>query len=194
MGVNPKTYGFDEETTGWVTSYYYPFGKAYDKTLPAKDGDYFTDKLTDTVLDFIERKKDQPFFVHLEHFAVHDPIQGRRDLVTKYRKKLDARPGSEGPNHVIEGNPDDPELSVEELEEMWGNKSIALTKEKRAWWVSQKQENAEYSAMVEAMDESLARIRAKLKALDLEENTIIVFTSDNGGLAASREVSMDKTP
>jgi len=46
--------------------------------------------------------------------------------------------------------------------------------------------------VVESMDESLARIRAKLKALGLEENTIIVFTSDNGGLAATREVSLDK--
>ena len=34
--------------------------------------------------------------------------------------------------------------------------------------------------MVEATDESLGRIRAKLKELDLEENTIIVFSGDNG--------------
>jgi len=192
VGRDPKTFGFDEAIAGWVTSYYYPFGKAYDKTLPAKEGDYFTDKLTDVALDFIERKKDQPFFVHMEHFAVHDPIQGRRDLVAKYQKKLDAMPRSEGPNHIVEGNPDDPELTEEELEAIVANKSHALCKEKRAWWVSQKQENFEYAALVESMDESLARIRAKLKALGLEENTIIVFTSDNGGLAATREVSLDK--
>ena len=63
-------------------------GGKYDQTLQAKEGDYFTDKLTDAALDFIERKKDQPFFVHLEHFAVHDPIEGRKDLVEKYKKKL----------------------------------------------------------------------------------------------------------
>ena len=192
VGRDPKTFGFDEAIAGWVTSYYYPFGKAYDKTLPAKEGDYFTDKLTDVVLDFIERKKDQPFFVHLEHFAVHDPIQGRLDLVEKYQKKLAAMPRSEGPNHIVEGNPDGPELTEEELEAIYASKSYALCKEKRAWWVSQKQENFEYAALVEAMDESLARIRAKLKELGLEENTIIVFTSDNGGLAATREVSLDK--
>lgn len=85
---DPKTYGFDEAITGWVRSYYHPFSPQYEKTLPAKKGDYYTDKLTDAALDFIERNKDRPFFVHLEHFAVHDPIQGRKDLVGKYQKKL----------------------------------------------------------------------------------------------------------
>ena len=185
VGRDPKTFGFDEAIAGWVTSYYYPFGKAYDKTLPAKEGDYFTDKLTDVALDFIERKKDQPFFVHMEHFAVHDPIQGRRDLVAKYQKKLDAMPAQRGQIILLKEIRMNPELTEEELEAIVANKSHALCKEKRAWWVSQKQENFEYAALVEAMDESLARIRAKLKELDLEENTIIVFTSDNGGLAAT---------
>ena len=41
--------------------------------------------------------------------------------------------------------------------------------------------------MLEATDESLARIRAKLKKLGLEKNTIIVFTGDNGGMSASNQ-------
>ena len=41
--------------------------------------------------------------------------------------------------------------------------------------------------MVEATDESLGHIRAKLRELGLEQNTIIVFTSDNGGMAASNQ-------
>jgi hypothetical protein len=36
---------------------------------------------------FIERIKDQPFFLYLPHFAVHTPIQGRADLVEKYQRK-----------------------------------------------------------------------------------------------------------
>jgi arylsulfatase A-like enzyme len=39
--------------------------------------------------------------------------------------------------------------------------------------------------MVSAMDESLARIRAKLEELNIADNTIIIFTSDNGGMSAS---------
>lgn len=39
----------------------------------------------------------------------------------------------------------------------------------------------EYAAMVEHMDENVGRVLKRLKELELEENTIIVFTSDNGG-------------
>ena len=41
--------------------------------------------------------------------------------------------------------------------------------------------------MLEATDESLARIRAKLKELGLEKNTIVIFTADNGGMSASNQ-------
>ena len=54
-------------------------------------------------------------------------------------------------------------------------------------WVKQKQDNVEFAAMVEATDQSLGRIRAKLQELGLEKNTIIIFTSDNGGMAASNQ-------
>ena len=57
----------------------------------------------------------------------------------------------------------------------------------RVWWVKQKQDNVEFAGMVEATDESLGRIRGKLKELGLEQNTIIIFTSDNGGMAASNQ-------
>jgi arylsulfatase A-like enzyme len=39
----------------------------------------------------------------------------------------------------------------------------------------------EYAAMVEHMDENVGRLLKRLKELELEEKTIIVFTSDNGG-------------
>ena len=55
----------------------------------------------------------------------------------------------------------------------------------RVGWVKQKQDNVEFAGMVGAMDESLARIRAKLEELKLADNTIIIFTSDNGGMSAS---------
>ncbi|MDE2714315.1 MAG: sulfatase-like hydrolase/transferase, partial [Verrucomicrobiota bacterium] len=148
-------------------------------------GDYFTDKLTDAALDFIERNQDQPFFVHLEHFAVHDPIQGRPDLVKKYRKKLAAMPEQEGPDFILEPNPDGPPLTEEELKALAEKDERQAQQDARVWWVKQKQDNVEFAGMLEATDESLARIRAKLKELGLEENTIIVFTSDNGGMSAS---------
>jgi arylsulfatase A-like enzyme len=185
--VDPKAYGFDEEITGWVRSYHYPFGGAYNEKLSAKNGDYYTDKLTDAALDFIERNKDRPFFVHLEHFAVHDPIQGRPDLVEKYRKKLATMPKQDGPDFILESNPDGSALTTEELKALAENDELQAHQDARVWWVKQKQDNVEFAGMLEATDESLGRIRAKLKELGLEKNTIVIFTADNGGMSASNQ-------
>ena len=187
LRVDPKTYGFDEEITGWVRSYHYPFGSAYNEKLSAKKGDYYTDKLTDAALDFIERNKDRPFFVHLEHFAVHDPIQGRPDLVEKYQKKLTAIPKQDGPDFILEANPDGPALTSEELTALAENDELQVHQDARVWWVKQKQDNVEFAGMLEATDESLGRIRAKLNDLGLSDNTIVIFTADNGGMSASNQ-------
>ncbi len=187
LNRDPTTYGFDEAITGWVRSYYHPFSPAYNQKLPAREGDYFTDKLTDAALDFIERNKERPFFVHMEHFSVHDPIQGRRDLVRKYERKLAAMPQQPGPDYILEPNPDDPPPSAAELQQLADDDRQDLHQQKRVWWVKQKQDNPEFAAMVEATDQSLARIRAKLRELELEDNTIIIFTADNGGMSASNQ-------
>ena len=187
LSKDPKSYGFDEAIHGWVRSYFHPFSPQYAKTLPAKEGDYYTDKLTDAALDFIERNKDRPFFVHLEHFAVHDPIQGRKDLVKKYERKLASMPRQDGPDYILEPNPDGPALSGEELRALEADDKEQTHQNRRVWWVKQKQDNVEFAGMVEAMDESLGRIRAKLKELGLEDNTIVIFTADNGGMSASNQ-------
>ncbi len=44
--------------------------------------------------------------------------------------------------------------------------------------------NAIYAAMVEEVDQSVGRILGELEALDLDENTLVVFFSDNGGLVS----------
>jgi len=190
---DPKTYGFDEEITGWLRSFHAPFrshGGKYE-ILQAKKGDYFTDKLTDAALDFIERKKDQPFFVHLEHFAVHDPIEGRKDLVEKYKKKLAKMGSSAGPDYILEGNPDEAAPSEASLAEMKKNQRSDDFINTRVGWVKQKQDNVEFAGMVGAMDESLARIRAKLEELNIADNTIIIFTSDNGGMSATNRFQIN---
>lgn len=187
LSKDPMTYGFDEAITGWVRSYHHPFGASYNETLPASEGDYFTDKLTDAAIDFIERNRDKPFFVHLEHFSVHDPIQGRKDLVQKYEKKLATMGPQEGPDYILEANPDGPAISVDKLKTLEENDNVNSHQNERVWWVKQKQDNVEFAGMVGATDESLGRIRAKLKELGLEENTIVIFTADNGGMAASNQ-------
>jgi arylsulfatase A-like enzyme len=76
-------------------------------------------------------------------------------------------------------------MSGEKLQALEENDNGRLHQNERVWWVKQKQDNVEFAGMVGATDESLGRIRAKLKELGLEKNTIIIFTSDNGGMSAS---------
>ena len=187
LGKHPKEWGFDESTFGWYRSYHYPFGVRNGNGPDGQEGDYLTDRFTDLAIDFIERNKQRPFYLHMAHFAVHDPIHGRKDLVRKYQKKLAATPKQEGPDYILEPNPDGAALTESELQALAENDNGESHQDKRVWWVKQKQDNVEFAGMVEAMDESLGRIRAKLKELGLEHNTIIIFTSDNGGMAASNQ-------
>jgi arylsulfatase A-like enzyme len=55
------------------------------------DGEYLTDRMGEEAAKFIAANRERPFFLYLPHFAVHTPIQGRPDLVEKYRRKK--RPG-----------------------------------------------------------------------------------------------------
>ncbi len=187
LGKPPRQWGFDESTYGWYRSYHYPFNVRGGNGPDGKEGDYLTDRFTDLAVDFIKRNKDRPFYLHMAHFAVHDPIHGRKDLVQKYEKKRAEMRRSPGPDYVLESNPDGTPLSRKQLNELTKNDNEKAHQENRVWWVKQKQDNVEFAGMVEAMDESLGRIRATLSELKLEENTIIVFTSDNGGMAASNQ-------
>ena len=155
LNRDPTTYGFDEAITGWVRSYYHPFSPKYSKTLPSKKGDYYTDRLTDAAIDFIHRNRDKPFFVHMEHFAVHDPIQGRKDLVEKYRQKLATMPKHEGREFILESNPDGLALSNQEISLLEKDDQLEIHQSARVWWVKQRQDNIQFAAMVGAMDESL---------------------------------------
>jgi arylsulfatase A-like enzyme len=51
------------------------------------DGRYLTDVLTDESLKFIEQNRDRPFFLYLSHHTVHTPIQAKKEIIEKYKKK-----------------------------------------------------------------------------------------------------------
>jgi arylsulfatase A-like enzyme len=51
------------------------------------DGQYLTDVLTDESLKFIGQNRDRPFFLYLSHHTVHTPIQARKEIIEKYKKK-----------------------------------------------------------------------------------------------------------
>lgn len=186
---DPKAHGFDvhipDVPSNWRT-FHGPFGM---KTFASKKGDYLTDRITDEALEWMEASKanDKPFFLYMSHFAVHDPIEGRADLVEKYTAKLAAATPDDSPDFLLEGNPDDPDNPTQaELKQLIETPAYARhgVLPRGAIKIRQKQDNIEFAAMVESVDESLGRIVAKLEALGVEENTIVIFFSDNGGMAA----------
>ena len=55
-------------------------------TLPdGKPGEYLTDRLTNEAVAFIEKNKSRPFFLYLSHYAVHTPLQAKKELIAKYK-------------------------------------------------------------------------------------------------------------
>ena len=146
--------------------------------LEGLEGDrYLADRLTDEALRFMEGNSQHPFFLYLSHFAVHDPIQGPPELVREYRRRLGELPRAKGETYVLEGNPDG-QLPPADHE---GYRVFA----DRTVKVRQRQDNPEFAAMVEAVDRSLGRVLDRIEALGLEDDTLVIFFSDNGGMSAA---------
>lgn len=188
--AGPLSHGFDVQVPRWnkgwpKVGYHAPFQL---EGLADQPGDYLTDRLTDEALKFIDANRGGPFFLYLSQFAVHDPIQGRADLVAKYQAKLARQPVATGPAFVLEANPDDPTpLSREDLAKLADEKAYRGYRvlPGRTVKIKQRQDNVQFAAMVEGMDESLGRVLAKLQALGIADDTLVIFMSDNGGMSAA---------
>ncbi len=158
----PDRQGFDVnvggDNSGSPPTYLYPYskGKRSLETMPAggKEGEYLTDRLTDESLKFIEANKDRPFLLYLSHYAVHTPLESKKELAEKYRAKAAKLPEAPEPRPVY-----------------------------GSYKTRQRQDHAVYAGMVQSADESVGRVLRKLDELGLEQNTIVIFMSDNGGLS-----------
>ena len=189
-GSKPQEYGFDLHIPdgylkGWpAKGYYAPFGM---NGFDGEPGEYLTDRITKEALHYIEENREQPFFLLLSHFAVHDPIQGRADLVEKYRNKLERTPASRLPAFILEGNPDDPAREADDWRELTEDLSALPHKilPHRQVRIKQIQDNIQFAAMVESVDESMGKIMNKLSELGIDDRTILIFYSDNGGMSAA---------
>jgi len=159
-GFWPEQQGFDVNKGGIDRGGPYG-GKKYfspydNPRLPdGPDGEHLPDRLATEVCDFMASKKDQPFLAYFPFYSVHTPLMARPDLQKKYEEKH-ARLKLE-PKFAEEG------------------KSRVRTV----------QEHVVYAAMVEAMDQAVGKVLNKLDELGLRDDTIVIFTSDNGGLSTA---------
>ena len=91
LSDDPIPYGFDVNIGGTHSGgpprgYFPPHGKAPGLGETPK-GEYLTDRLSDEAIKFIEMNKSRPWFLYLTHFAVHTPLQAKKDLIAKYQAK-----------------------------------------------------------------------------------------------------------
>lgn len=91
LSNDPIPYGFDINIGGTHSGspprgYYPPHGKA-PGLEDAPDDEYLTDRLTDEAVKFIRGQKDNPWALYLTHFAVHTPLNAKKELVGKYEAK-----------------------------------------------------------------------------------------------------------
>ena len=102
----------------------------------------------------VTANKDRPFLAYLSFYSVHGPIQTTKGLWEKFRRKA-----------VAQGAPDRRFVFDRRLP------------------VRQVQDCPIYAGMIESMDNAVGIVLDKLDELGLSDNTIVVFTSDNGSLA-----------
>ncbi|MDO6604429.1 arylsulfatase [Arenibacter palladensis] len=111
---------------------------------------YCTDVFTEAAMDFVEKNKEQPFFLYLSYNAPHAPLQVPQEYYDRY-KDIDPSSGFEN-----DGRP------FPEMDERM-------------------KENArKVYAMVSNIDDNLKRLFQQLEDLKLEDNTLVVFMTDNG--------------
>ena len=131
--------------------------------------------LTQQAMDFLEKNQDRPFLLYLPHFAVHIPLEGKKELIAKYEAIRDANK-----SRVPSPPAPLPERERGDVLAPKGEKGELLeTREKPG----QVQDNALYAAMIESLDDGIGQLLAKLDELKLADRTVVFFFSDNGGLA-----------
>ena len=185
VGFYPQDQGFQVNIAGHAgglpPSFFWPYGNKNNEVVPkasgnnyhsrgvpgvvagGNKGEHLCDRLTSEAMKLIEqRKPEQPFFLYLPFYDVHTPIMAKLKLVEKYKAKAAklGLPAVDAVTTYTEGNP------------MHGASPKKLPEQ---------QVNPTYAAMIETMDTNVGRLMARLDELGIADNTLILFTSDNGG-------------
>ena len=121
--------------------------------------EYLTDRINLEAVDFIERHQDEPFFLYVSHFAPHTILNGKPNIVEKYRRKHAPGASTRSKCYLCE----DAGHSGDHLNHWAGD------------------HNPHLAAMLESIDDGVGMIASQLKTLSLTDNTLVIFTSDNGG-------------
>jgi len=171
----PENQGFDTNIAGWAAGspkggYFAPYKNP--RLVKGEKGEYLTQRLTNEAINTLKNTKDNPFLLVLSYYSVHVPLQAPKPTIEKYRQ-------------LSRGLSDKQEFGQEEQ---------VLPQLKSIRKVRKVQNHPTYAAMIEQMDANVGRVLAQLEQSGLADNTMVIFTSDNGGLATSEGFPTSNLP
>lgn len=167
-GSWPEDHGFDTNVGGWDKGS--PKGGFFapweNPKLPSgPDGESLTHRLARETADFIKSDKEKPFFAMLSFYTVHSPLETSQERWAKYRAKATEME------------------TPEERFEIDRTLPVRLVRD-----------HPVYAGMVETLDEAVGIVLDAIEAAGLEENTIVCFTSDHGGVVSGDAFSTSMLP
>ncbi len=160
----PSEQGFDESLihlsggmgqVGDITNYFHGDSSYFNPTLWHNNKQesfegYCSDIFAEQAISFIEKNKAQPFFCYLSFNAPHTPLQVPQKYYDKFKNI-------------------DPSKGFDQYGKSWPE----MTE-------SDKEDARRVYAMVNNIDDNLTKLFAKLQQLQIVDNTIVIFMTDNG--------------
>ena len=182
----PLQRGFEEYfgTIHGVSSYFDPFSLVRGNTPIQADGTnfYYTDAITENTVANIQHYASgkEPFFIYVSYTAPHWPLQAPEKDIANYRPTYLA--GWD----AIRTNRYQRQIEMGVIDKAWplsprDPRVPAWSKVTDKPWEANRM--ATYAAMVEHLDRGVGRILDTLKEKSIEQNTLVIFLSDNGACA-----------
>lgn len=171
-GSWPEDHGFDINKGGWSAGnpkggYFAPYNNP--KLTDGPKGENLSMRLSNETVNFIreheKKNKKKPFFAYLSFYAVHGPIQTTKENWNYFRNKA----------------------------EQLGIKESGFTVD-RTLPVRQTQDNPVYAGLIKQMDDAIGNVLDAIAEMGLDKNTLIIFTSDNGGVSTGDNYSTSLLP
>lgn len=147
---------------------------------PQGDAFYMTDAFTDFAVECVEghRGSEQPFFLYLAYTAPHWPLHAWPEDIAKYDGKYEMgwdKLRQQRYRRLVELGLIDPKWPLSPRDD--GVPPWDTVEDKEDWALRM----AVYAAMIDRMDQGIGRVLEALKKLGAEDNTLVLFLSDNGG-------------
>jgi len=185
---HPMNRGFDRAYGSGGGGNYFALTPLYQDRQNIKAGEnfYATDAFTDHAVKFLEdhgrEQKEKPFFLHLCYTAPHFPLHAKPADIAKYRGKFLHGWDAERERRFAKQKelglfPRDARLPPRAPEaKAWAGLPEA---ERKDWDLRM----AIYAGMIDCMDQGIGRVLDAVKKLGAEQNTLVLFLSDNGASA-----------